>query len=325
MSRYPKIDLSGIRLISIDTRFSKVAQEQSATPYEPSDDFSLFIDSLPDILVARDLRRFVGLVVEAVRRDRPVILMIGAHVVKVGLAPLICDLVERRVITGVAMNSAAAIHDSESALFGATSEDVAATITDGSFGMSKQTGEFINGTLVKAYRSEDRELGYGEALGEALLEANTGRTSILATCVRTGTPVTVHASVGTDITHQQPTMSGEATGELTFRDFRLLCRELCELGDGGVAMNVGSAVILPEVFLKALTVARNLGAKAFDFATANFDMIQHYRPRVNVVQRPTQDGGQGFSFTGHHEIMIPLVAAMIKAGLAKEGISRPTS
>lgn len=324
MSRYPKVDLSGIRLISIGDRFSKVAQEQSATPFEPSDEFARFADSLPDVLVARDLKRFVSLVADAVRLDRPVIMMIGAHVIKVGLAPLLCDLIERRIVTGLAMNSAAAIHDSESCLFGVTSEDVAATITDGSFGMSRETGEFINGTLRRAYESSDPDIGYGEALGEALLAADTGRTSVLATCVRLNVPVSVHASIGTDITHQQPSMSGEASGELTFRDFRLLCRELVDLGNGGVTMNVGSAVILPEVFLKAITVARNLCASPYHFTTANFDMIQHYRPRVNVVQRPTQDGGEGFSFTGHHEIMIPLVAAMIKSRLASEGIERGT-
>jgi hypothetical protein len=313
MSRYPKADLSGINLISIAERHSKVAQAEWARPFEPGGSFDAFIDSLPDILISRDLRAFVALAVEAVRLGKPVIVMMGAHVIKVGLAPIICDLVERGIVTGVAMNSAAAIHDTESCLFGETSEDVAATITDGTFGMSKETGEFINGALRAAYEGDDGEIGFGEALGERLVEAATGRVSIMATCVRLGVPITVHAAIGTDIVHQQPSMSGEATGELSFRDFRALCHELATLGSGGVVMNIGSAVILPEIFLKALTVARNLGAPAFDFTTANFDMIQHYRPRVNVVQRPTQDGGRGFSFTGHHEIMVPLVAAMIKA------------
>jgi hypothetical protein len=322
MSRYPKVDLSGINLISIAERHSKVAETEWARPVEPGATFDEFIDSLPDILIARDLRAFVSLAVEAVRLDKPFILMMGAHVIKVGLAPLICDLLERRILTGVAMNSAAAIHDTESCLFGETSEDVAATITDGTFGMSKETGEFINGTLRAAYESDDREIGFGEALGERLLTMDTGRTSIMATCVRLGLPITIHAAIGTDIVHQQPTMSGEATGELSFRDFRALCQQLFALGSGGVVMNVGSAVILPEVFLKALTIARNLGAPAFDFTTANFDMIQHYRPRVNVVQRPTQDGGRGFSFTGHHEIMVPLTAAMITSRLAAEGVTR---
>lgn len=325
MSRYPKADLSGINLISIANRHSKVAEAEWARPFEPGDTFDAFIDSLPDILIARDLRLFVELAAEAVRLGKPFILMMGAHVIKVGLAPLICDLIERRILTGVAMNSAAAIHDTESCLFGETSEDVAATITDGTFGMSKETGEFINGALADAYGSSDRELGFGEALGERLLAAATGRPSIMGTCVRLGVPITVHAAIGTDIVHQQPTMSGEATGELSFRDFRALCHQLRDLGSGGVVMNVGSAVILPEVFLKALTVARNLGAPAFNFTTANFDMIQHYRPRVNVVQRPTQDGGRGFTFTGHHEIMVPLVAAMLRSRLTRDAITRPST
>lgn len=323
MSRYPKTDLSGINLISIANRHSKVAEAAWAQPFEPGDAFDDFIDSLPDILITRDLRAFAALACDAVRLGKPMILMMGAHVVKVGLAPVICDLLRRGIVTGVAMNSAAAIHDTESCLFGETSEDVAATITDGTFGMSRETGEFINGVLRAAYESSDPDIGFGEAMGEALMASATGRPSIMATCVELGLPVTVHAAIGTDIIHQQPTMSGEATGELSFRDFRALAHQLATLGSGGVVMNVGSAVILPEVFLKALTVARNLGAPAFDFTTANFDMIQHYRPRVNVVQRPTQDGGRGFSFTGHHELMVPLVAAMITSRLKREGIARP--
>lgn len=316
MSRFPKADLSGVSLISIADRQSKVAEREWASPVPPDISLAGFIQSLPDILVGRELRDFVGLAADAVRLGKPFILMMGAHVIKVGLAPLICDLLERRILTGVAMNSASAIHDTESFLFGETSEDVAATITDGTFGMSRETGEFINQTLLDAYRSRDREIGYGEALGDALLRADTGRTSVMATCVRLGIPITVHAAIGTDIIHQQPTMSGEATGELSFRDFRAFAWELRDIGDGGVVANFGSAVLMPEVFLKALTVARNLGAPAFNFSTANFDMLQHYRPRVNVVQRPTQDGGRGFTFTGHHEIMFPLVAAMIKINLA---------
>lgn len=317
MSRYPKIDLSGIRLISIEGRESKVAESDWGRPFSPGGSFDEFINSLPDILITRDLRAFIELAVRAVRLGRPLILMMGAHVIKVGLAPLVCDLIERRIITGVAMNSAAAIHDTESCLFGETSEDVAAAITDGTFGMSRETGEAINRTLRAAYESPDKEIGFGEALGEMLLHAATGRPSIMGTCVRLNVPITVHAAIGTDIVHQQPGMSGEATGELSYRDFRGLCHQLLQLGSGGVVMNFGSAVILPEVFLKALTVARNLGAPAFDFTTANFDMIQHYRPRMNVVQRPTQDGGRGFSFTGHHELMFPLVAAMLKSALAE--------
>lgn len=314
MSRYPKIDLAGLRLISIATRHSKVSQHEWARPLSGDSSLADFVNSLPDILAARDLRRFVERMLKARSRNRPIVLMMGAHVIKVGLAPLICDLLEDGYVTAVAMNSAAAIHDVESTLFGETSEDVAAAITDGSFGMSRETGEFINGALRSAYDSDDPDIGYGEAVGNAIHAAGTGRTTIIGTCLSLGLPISIHAAIGTDIIHQQPSMSGEATGELSFRDFRLLCQTLTDLGDGGVVLNIGSAVILPEVFLKALTVVRNLGAPAFNFVTANFDMIQHYRPRVNVVQRPTQDGGEGFTFTGHHEIMIPLLAAMLKVG-----------
>ncbi len=319
MSRYSKADLSGVRLTSIQSRHSKVHEDAWAKPYEPNEEFGAFLDTLPDNLVARDLRRFVGNCVNAVQQHKPFLLMMGGHVIKVGLAPLICDLLERGILTGVAMNSAAAIHDVESALFGETSEDVAAAITDGSFGMAGETGAFINSAITAAYRSDDSEIGFGEAVGERLLASEIKRPSVLATCLRLGKPVTVHVAIGADIVHQQPTMSGEATGELSFRDFRLLCEQMKSIGSGGVVMNLGSAVVLPEVFLKALTVARNLGAPAFNFTTANFDMIQHYRPRVNVTGRPVKDGGEGFSFTGHHEIMFPLFVAALKSGMRVEG------
>jgi hypothetical protein len=200
----------------------------------------------------------------------------------------------------------------ETALFGITSEDVAANIADGSFGMSRETGEFINTTLTKAHRSGS-DVGYAEALGDRLLSdgAPNAAISILAAGCRLGVPVSVHAAIGTDVVHQQPTMDGAATGELSLRDFRLLARIVADLGSGGVALNVGSAVILPEVFLKALTVARNLGHDVRDFSTANFDFIQHYRPRMNIVTRPTAAGGRGFQFTGHHELLFPLFVAMI--------------
>ena len=314
MSRYPKSDLSNVRLLSIENRSSKVSRSDLGRPFEPGKEFASFIDTLPDILAARDLRRLAGNWVAGRKKGKPAILMMGGHVVKVGLVPLVCDLLERGLLTGVAMNSAAAIHDVESALFGETSEDVAAALTYGSFGMAKETGEFINGAVVDAYESDDPEVGFGEALGERLLAQEGGANSIIGTCVRLNLPVTIHVAIGADIVHQQPSMRGDATGELSFRDFRLLCEELRYLGSGGVVLNFGSAVVLPEVFLKALTVARNLGADVFNFTTANFDMIRHYRPRMNVVTRPTQDGGEGFDFAGHHEIMFPLLAAMVKAG-----------
>ncbi|HLF13989.1 MAG TPA: hypothetical protein VI932_03745 [Bacteroidota bacterium] len=314
MARPGKVNLKNIRTISIHNRKSTVGVGAFGKPFDPSvGSFPAFIASLPKILAADELRRFAADVLKSRRAGKPVIAMIGAHVVKVGLSPVLIDLIDRKVLTCVAMNSAAAIHDAEAALWGVTSEDVAASLADGSFGMSRETGEFINGTLNRAYRKGGA--GYGEALGRALLKAPHTRLSILAACVREGIPATVHAAIGTDIVHQQPTMNGAATGELSFRDFRILCSQVGELRGGGVVMNIGSAVVLPEVFLKALTVARNLGARARGFTTANFDMIQHYRPRLNVVARPASGGGRGYLFTGHHEIMIPLLAAMIKLGV----------
>ncbi|MBI4547796.1 MAG: hypothetical protein HY707_07445 [Ignavibacteriae bacterium] len=311
MAKYKQVDLSKVKTISIKKRKSKVRFEDFAEVFNPKkQSFSEFVKSLPHILVAEDLRVFVSDVVTAHKRKKPIIALIGAHVIKVGLAPLIVDLLQRHIITGIAMNSAAAIHDVETALWGKTSEDVEETITDGTFGMSKETGEFINGTLGLAMITGD--VGYGEALGRALQHAPHRSVCILATCYRLGIPITVHAAIGTDIVHQQPTMDGVATGEMTFRDFKVFCNVVKGLRGGGVVMNIGSAVVLPEVFLKALTVARNLGYNVRGFVTANFDMIQHYRPRMNVVLRPTKNSGKGYMFTGHHEIMIPLLCAMMK-------------
>ncbi|TAK66762.1 MAG: hypothetical protein EPO24_01240 [Bacteroidetes bacterium] len=308
---YRQIDLSNVRTISIKKRKSKVQTGQFARVFHPGkQSFEEFIESLPRILVANDLRKFVADIAKAAKRKKPVIAMIGAHVIKVGLNPVLIDLLERKIITALAMNSAAAIHDVESAMWGTTSEDVEENIVDGTFGMSKETGEFINGVLNQKY--EEEQCGYGEAIGKALQHAPNKKLSLLAACVRLNVPVTVHAAIGTDIIHQQPTMNGEATGEMSFRDFKVLCNVVSNLRGGGVVMNIGSAVILPEVFLKALTVARNLGHNAQGFTTANFDMIQHYRPRMNVVSRPTKGHGKGYIFTGHHEIMIPLLCAMIK-------------
>ncbi len=313
MTAHKRADLKKVKTISIRSRKSKISTADFARPFdEVNDSFTDFAKSLPDVLVARDLRTLVEDIVAARRKNRPVILMMGAHVIKVGLSPVIVDLLHHRVITAVAMNSAAAIHDVETAMWGHTSEDVAATMLDGRFGMARETGEFINMTLTEAARATDD--GYGEALARQLIARKAPHLalSILATCQALDVPATVHAAIGTDIVHQQPTMDGAATGEMTFRDFRTLC-ELCKgLAAGGVVLNVGSAVIMPEVFLKALTVARNLGAKARSFTTAVFDMNMQYRPMMNVRLRPTKDGGRGYYVTGHHEIMIPLLAAMIK-------------
>lgn len=319
MAKFKQIDLFGVRTISIATRKSKVTLKDFARVLDPKNaSVRAFVDSLPNILVAADLRSLVDDIVRSRRRKRPVILMMGAHVIKVGLSPLIIDLVKQGVITHVAMNSAAAIHDVETAMWGKTSEDVAVNILDGTFGMSRETGEFINRALVKAFAESDE--GFGEAVARKLiaLKAPHRSVSILVQCYQKNVPVTVHAAIGTDIIHQQPTMDGAATGELSFRDFKVLAHTVKDLRGGGVVLNIGSAVILPEVFLKALTVARNLGYKATGFTTANFDMIRHYRPLMNVVERPTQKHGKGYHFTGHHEIMIPLLAAMIKLRLGQK-------
>jgi hypothetical protein len=310
MKPYQQADLSKIRTISIRKRKSKVRTAEFAKVFDPNKEpFGRFLASIPDILIGSDLRDLVNDIVRARRRHKPCIVLVGAHVVKVGCSPIFIDLLKKGIVTGVAMNSAAAIHDVESAMWGTTSEEVETNLADGTFGMSRETGEFINLTLVR--EASAGGLGYGEALGKALQKAPHRRLSLLATCYALRIPVTVHAAIGTDIVHQQPTMNGGATGEMSFRDFKVLCHEVKDLGNGGVVMNFGSAVILPEVFLKALTVARNLGAPVRRFSSANFDMIQHYRSRKNVVERPTRNGGRGYYFTGHHELMIPLLAAMI--------------
>ncbi len=311
MVPYEQIDLTRVATIPIGKRKNKVRMSDFARPFDPSrSSFKQFLDSLPHILMAEELRDFAGDVVRARRKGRPFLVLLGAHVVKVGCSPLLIDLIERKIITAVGMNSAAAIHDVETAMWGCTSEDVEANIADGTFGMSRETGEFINGVLARDVRRDT--IGYGEALGRALQRSRNRSKSILAVCYRLRVPVTVHAAIGTDIIHQQPSMNGAATGEMSFRDFKVLCAVVRDLR-GGVVMNAGSAVVLPEVFLKAITVARNLGHSAKGFSSANFDMIQHYRSRLNVVQRPTMAGGRGYLFTGHHEIMIPLLCAMIKS------------
>lgn len=311
MKKNNTIDLRKVRTYSIKSRKSKVAQKDFAKVFEPKkQSFSSFVKSFPNILAAKDLFDFADKFVDAVHNNRPRVFLIGAHVIKVGLSPLIVDLINSKLITAVGMNSAAAIHDVESTLFGKTSEDVAENIIDGKFGMARETGEFINGTLKKFIKED---IGYGSSLGRELIKkrAKNLRKSILAACYKNKIPVTVHAAIGTDITHQQPTMDGAVIGEMSFRDFKILCDAIKDL-NGGVVLNIGSAVILPEVFLKALTVVRNLGYNVKKFSTANFDMILQYRPFMNIVTRPTQHGGKGYNFIGHHEIMIPLLTAIIK-------------
>jgi hypothetical protein len=249
----------------------------------------------------------VSAIATAARKKRAVVVMLGGHIVKTGLAPLIIELMNRRVITHLAMNGSAAIHDYEIARFGATSEDVARGLVDGTFGMAEETGRGMNEAFIAGMKNE---WGMGEALARALenLTLSNGDLSVLLAAQRLGIPCTVHAAIGAEIIHQHPAASGAAIGDTSHRDFRRLAASLPALHDGGVVLNLGSAVIMPEVFLKALTIARNLNAgKPTGFTTCDLDMQRHYRPRVNVVQRPTQGSGKGYEITGHHEIMVPLL------------------
>lgn len=313
MSKFKQVDLKNISTISLKSRQSKVSLQSFAKVYNPlNQSFADFIESFPDILIGKDLRLLSKEIIRAREKDKEVIFLLGAHVIKVGISPLIIDLLKKNIITSIGMNGAAAIHDVEIARWGKTSEDVEKYIIDGRFGMSRETGTFINGSLKKGYV---KKIGFGESIGKALQNSPYKNSSILAECYALGIPATVHVAIGTDIIHQHPSMDGAVTGEMTFRDFKILCESVRGIHSGGVVINFGSAVIMPEVFLKALTVARNLYRSVKGFTTANFDMIQHYRPRMNIVQRPTRDGKKGFLFTGHHEIMIPLLCAMIKSYL----------
>ena len=257
--------------------------------------------------MAKDFLSVVSAIATAAREKRAVVVMLGGHIVKTGLAPLIIELMNRRVITHLAMNGSAAIHDYEIARFGATSEDVARGLVDGTFGMAEETGRGMNEAFIAGMKNE---WGMGEALARALenLTLSNGDLSVLLAAQRLEIPCTVHAAIGAEIIHQHPAASGAAIGDTSHRDFRRLAASLPGLHDGGVVLNLGSAVIMPEVFLKALTIARNLNAgKPTGFTTCDLDMQRHYRPRVNVVQRPTQGSGKGYEITGHHEIMVPLL------------------
>jgi hypothetical protein len=292
----------------VSRRENKVRSEDFARP--PGDDrsFGAFVRALPDILVARDFRKLVWAIATAARTRRGVLVMSGGHVIKTGLGPILIDLMRRGVVTHIAMNGSAAIHDFEIARFGATSEDVAAGLRDGTFGMAEETGREMNDAFV---RGQAAGWGMGESVARALTHATLAHPehSILLAAHELGVTSTVHAALGAEIIHQHPAASGAAIGETSHRDFRRLAAALPSLHDGGVVVNLGSAVIMPEVFLKALTVARNLhGGKPTHFTTCDLDMNRHYRPRVNVVERPTLGGGQGFEITGHHEIMVPLLA-----------------
>jgi hypothetical protein len=305
---HDEADLSRIRTIPVERRPNKVRAEEFAHPPAQDRSFHAFLAALPDVLVARDFKRVVHAIADAHRRQRAVIVMLGGHIVKTGLAPLLIELMRRRIATHIAMNGSAAIHDYEIARFGGTSEDVAAGLKDGTFGMAEETGRGMNEAFTAGMA---RELGMGESLAVALENEHAlahPELSVLLNAHRLGVPLTVHAALGAEIIHQHPAANGAAIGDTSHRDFRRLAASIAHLDDGGVVLNLGSAVIMPEVFLKALTIARNLGSgKPQGFVTCDLDMQRHYRPRMNVVQRPTLQSGAGYEITGHHELMVPLL------------------
>jgi hypothetical protein len=315
---YREADLSRLTTIPVAGRRNKVDASLLAVPPGADRSFAAFLAGLPDVLAARDLRAVIAGVASAARAGRAVVLLIGGHVVKVGLGPLVRALMARGVVSHVALNGAAAIHDFELAAFGGTSEDVESGLADGTFGMAEETGADMNAAIGTAARGGQ---GMGEGLARALAARATlpGReASILLAAHERDVPVTVHAAIGAEIIHQHPTADGAALGATSHRDFRRLAGSLPALDHGGAVLNLGSAVVLPEVFLKALTIARNLeGGRPTHFLAADFDMQRHYRPRVNVVQRPTRAGGEGYLLTGHHELMLPLLVWGVLEELGK--------
>jgi deoxyhypusine synthase len=286
-----------------------------ATPHRKGHSLARFLDTLPDILAARTLKAVINDIVRASRAGKPVIVGMGAHPIKVGLNPILIDLMKRGVISCLAMNGAGIIHDLELALVGKTSEEVEAGIDDGSFGMARDTAELLNRAISDGAK---RDIGLGQAVGELIARGTFPykKMSLLATASRLGIPATVHVAIGTDIIHMHPSADGAAIGATSLEDFRRLTSVVAHL-EGGVYLNLGSAVLLPEVFLKAVTIARNLGHRVVNFTTVNMDFTQHYRPVTNVVRRPTQAGGHGYTLTGHHEIMFPLLAAGVIEALGK--------
>ena len=302
-------DPTKIKTYSLRDRQSKVKIDELAVPHRSGASFRTFLSSLPNILAAKHLQEVAAAVVQARKNGRPVMLGMGAHAIKVGLNPLIIDLLQRRIVTSLHLNGAGIIHDFELALIGHTSEDVDKEILSGAFGMAEETGSMIN-AAIKA--GADKGQGIGAAVGSMIEKGDFPHkdTSLLAAGIRLNAPVTVHVAIGTDIIHMHPSFDGAATGKAGELDYRTFCSIVADL-EGGVYINLGSAVLLPEIFLKAVTLSRNLGHNLRHFTTVNMDFIQHYRPNTNVVRRPTHGGGKGFALTGHHEIMLPLLAAAI--------------
>jgi hypothetical protein len=323
------ITFGAVHTYPLASRKSKVSVREFAKPPAANISFTKFLDSLPKILAAADLRQLIAAIHSARRQRRAILWGIGGHVIKVGLGPLLVDLLKRGFVSGIAMNGAALIHDFEIALAGNTSEDVEAGLGEGQFGMAEETGKYLNEIAKLAHRLR---IGYGEAAGQFLnsgiLEVKHANSSVLFAAYKQRIPVTIHLAIGTDIPHMHPAAYGAALGDATHHDFRLFCALVQQMHPGGVYLNWGSAVLLPEVFLKALSVVRNLGVPLRPITTANFDFIQHYRPLQNVVRRPTASargrGGpesHGYAMTGHHELLLPLVAAALAVGWPKKSTS----
>ncbi len=320
------ITLGAVHTYPLASRKSKVNLRDFAKPPAANMSLTKFLDSLPNILAADDLRHLLGAIHSARKQRRAILWGIGGHVIKVGLGPVLIDLMKRGFVSGIAMNGAALIHDFEIALAGNTSEDVEAGLGAGQFGMAEETGKYLN-EIAKL--SQRVRIGYGEAGGQFLssgvIEAKHADSSVLVAAYKYRIPVTIHLAIGTDIPHMHRAADGAALGAATHHDFRLFCALVEQMHPGGVYLNWGSAVLLPEVFLKAVSVVRNLGVPLRPITTANFDFIQHYRPLQNVVKRPTASArgssgpeSRGYAITGHHELLLPLVAAALAAGWPKK-------
>jgi hypothetical protein len=323
------ITLGAVHTYPLASRKSKVSVRDFAKPPAANTSLTKFLDSLPNILATEDLRQLLAAIQRARKQRKAILWGLGGHVIKVGLGPILIDLMKRGFVSGIAMNGAALIHDFEIALAGNTSEDVEAGLGEGQFGMAAETGQYINEIAKLAHRIR---IGYGEAAGQFLscgiIPVKHADSSVLVAAYKHRIPVTIHLAIGTDIPHMHPTASGAALGDATHHDFRLFCALVEQMHPGGVYLNWGSAVLLPEVFLKAVSVVRNLGVPLRPITTANFDFIQHYRPLQNVVKRPTASAhgrsgseSHGYAITGHHELLLPLVAAALAAGWPRK--SRP--
>ncbi len=328
MSIYPihPITLGAVHTYPLASRKSKVSIHDFAKPATTNTSLTKFLDSLPNILAAEDLRHLLSAIHRARRQRKAILWGLGGHVIKVGLGPVLVDLMKRDFVSGIAMNGAALIHDFEIALAGNTSEDVEAGLGEGQFGMAEETGKYLNEIAKVSHRIR---IGYGEAAGQFLtngiIEVKHAESSVLVSAYKHRIPVTVHLAIGTDIPHMHRAADGAALGAATHHDFRLFCALVKQMHPGGVYLNWGSAVLLPEIFLKAVSVVRNLGVPLRPITTVNFDFIQHYRPLQNVVKRPTASAhgrsgpeSHGYAITGHHELLLPLVAAALASGWPKK-------